>query len=238
VNAKKRKLSPVAASVVVVVVALLFLAAGMFVLVLPQQDKAKSISKEIASTQQQIVQARALAEQKPAQPIQVADLFKLVKAMPDRLDMPGILLQLNQTASDSGIEFDSISPSPAAPGTGYQVVPIALEFNGNFYDLNDFLFRLRNLVSVRGGKLGATGRLFSVGSIDFAEGESGFPNIHASLHVNAYVYGTGVPASTVTPTTTPATTTSTTPGTTTPGTTTTTPAPASSSPPVASGVTP
>jgi len=236
VNAKKRKLSPVAASVVVGVVALVVLAAGLFLLVLPQQDKAKSISKEIAATQQQIVQARALAEQKPAQPIRVADLFKLVKAMPDRLDMPGILLQLNQTASDSGIEFDSISPSPATPGTGYQVVPIALEFNGNFYDLNDFLFRLRNLVSVRGGKLGATGRLFSVGSIDFAEGQSGFPNIHAQLHVNAYVYGTGVPASTVAPPPTPATT-STTPATTTPGTTTT-PAPASSTPPVASGVAP
>ena len=235
-NAKKRKLSPVAASVVVAVVALLFLAAGMFLLVLPQRDKAASLKKQIAATQQQIVQARALAEQKPAQPIRVADLFKLVKAMPDRLDMPGILLQLNQTASDSGIEFDSISPSPATPGTGYQVVPIALEFNGNFYDLNDFLFRLRNLVSVRGGKLGATGRLFSVGSIDFAEGQSGFPNIHAQLHVNAYVYGTGVPASTVAPPPTPATT-STTPATTTPATTTT-PAPASSTPPVASGVAP
>ncbi len=236
-NAKKRKLSPVAASVVVGLFALVILAGGMFLLVLPQRDKAASLTKEIASTQQQIVQARALAEQKPAQPIHVADLFKLVKAMPDRLDMPGILLQLNQTASDSGIEFDSISPTPAAPGTGYQVVPISLEFNGNFYDLNDFLFRLRNLVSVRGGKLGATGRLFSVGSIDFAEGESGFPNIHATLHVNAYVYGTGVPASTVAPaTTTPATTTTGTSTTT--STTTTTPAPVTPPPAVASGVTP
>ena len=150
-NAKKRKLSPVAASVVVGVVALVVLAASLFLLVLPQQDKAKSISKEIAATQQQIVQARALAEQKPAQPIRVADLFKLVKAMPDRLDMPGILLQLNQTASDSGIEFDSIAPTDVSAGTGYQIVPIALEFNGNFYDLNDFLFRLRNLVSGKWG---------------------------------------------------------------------------------------
>ena len=235
-NAKKRKLSPATTSVIVAVFALLILGAGVFLLVLPERHNAAGLAKEIASTQQQITQARALAEQKPAQPIHVADLFKLVKAMPDRLDMPGILLQLNQTASDSGIEFDSISPSPATPGTGYQVVPIALEFNGNFYDLNDFLFRLRNLVSVRGGKLGATGRLFSVGSIDFAEGQSGFPNIHAQLHVNAYVYGTGVPASTVAPPPTPATT-STTPATTTPGTTTT-PAPASSTPPVASGVAP
>src|SRR5207245_1434193 len=129
--------------------ALLILGAGVFLLVLPERHQAASLTKEIASTQQQIAQARALAEQKPAQPIHVADLFRLVKAMPDRLDMPGILLQLNQTASDSGIEFDSITPSPATAGANFQIAPIQLEFTGNFYDLNDFLFRLRNLVTVR-----------------------------------------------------------------------------------------
>jgi len=233
VNAKKRKLSPVTASVIVGVFALLLLVAGMFLLVLPQRHKASSLTKEIAATQQQIAQARALAEQKPAQPIHVADLFKLVKAMPDRLDMPGILLQLNQTASDSGIEFDSISPSAASPGTNYQVVPISLDFTGNFYDLNDFLFRLRNLVTVRGGQLGATGRLFAVQSVDFSEGAGGFPNIKATLHVNAYVYGTGAPAPTVAPPAPPAP-----PGATTPTTPdTTTPAP-ETPPAVASGVTP
>jgi len=229
VNAKMRKLSPATTSVIVAVFALLILGAGVFLLVLPERHNAAGLAKEIASTQQQITQARALAEQKPAQPIHVADLFKLVKAMPDRLDMPGILLQLNQTASDSGIEFDSIMPSPATAGANFQIVPIQLEFSGNFYDLNDFLFRLRNLVTVRGGKLGATGRMFSVQAIDFAEGADGFPNIHATLHVSAYVYGTGAPASTVTP---PAPAT---PPTTTGGTTT----PAASPPPaVASGVSP
>ena len=226
-NAGKRKLSPVSASVIVAVFALAILAGGIFLLIMPERDKAASLTKDVASTNQQISQARALAEQKPAQPIHVADLFKLVKAMPDRLDMPGILLQLNQTASDSGIEFDSITPSPAGPGATYQIVPIQLEFSGNFYDLNDFLFRLRNLVSVRGGKLGATGRLFAVESIDFAEGPGGFPNIHATLHVNAYVYGTGAPASTtVAPPPLPATPTD---------TTATIPAPTSTTPAVASG---
>jgi hypothetical protein len=236
VKTKQRKLSPVAASVVVGVVAAAVLGAGMFLLVLPQQDKAASITKEIAATEKQIQDARALATQKPAVPIHVADLFRLVKAMPDRLDMPGILLQLNQTASDSGITFNSISPAPASGASGFQTVPITVEFNGNFYDLNDFLFRLRNLVTVRGGKLGASGRLFSVQTIEFAEGSTGFPSIHATLHLNAYVYGTGAPASTVTPapTTAPTTTGATT--TTAPAGTTSTPAP-TPPPAVASGAT-
>jgi hypothetical protein len=229
-NTKKRKLSPAAASALVGVIALVVLLIGMFTVVLPQKNTAASLTKEIAATQQQIVQARALATQKPAQPIRVANMFKLVKAMPDELDMTGIMLQLNQTANDAGIEFDTITPGVSVPATGYQTVPISLTFNGNYYALTDFLFRLRSLVTVRGGALGTTGRLFTVKTIGFGAGVGGFPNIAASLSIVAYVYGTGAPPVVAAPT--PSSTTTTT------GTTDTTAPPASTTPaPVASGVT-
>jgi len=98
-------------------------------------------------------------------------------------------------------------------------VPITVVFDGNFFQLTDFLFRLRNLVDVRRGALAADGRLFTVDSIQFAEGQLKFPQIHASLTVDAFIYGTGATVSAPPQTTVPATTT-TTPGTTTPGTTT------------------
>lgn len=205
-NVKKRKLSPPAAMAVVVSVALVVLVAGLFALVLPQRDKASSLAKEIASTKDEIATARALSEQKPAQPIRVANLFKLVKAMPDQVDMTGIILQLQQTATDAGIEFDSIQPVTPQPGASFTVVPINLSFNGNYYSLTDFLFRLRNLVAVRGGALSATGRLFSVGTLDFGPGAVGFPSVSARLTVDAFVYGTSAvpsaaPAATSTETT-------------------------------------
>jgi hypothetical protein len=78
-------------------------------------------------------------------------------------------------------------------------VPISLEFTGNFYDLNDFLFRLRSLVAVRGGALQASGRLFSVDSLEFTQGSGGFPNISAKINVKAYVYGTGAAPAPTTP---------------------------------------
>lgn len=236
----KRKLSPVAASVLVGIVALLVLIVGMFVLVLPQKSHASKLGKDIEATQAQIVQARALAEQKPAQPIRYADLFKLVKAMPDQVDMTGIILQLQQTATDAGISFDSIQPQGPGVIAGYEKVPISLSFIGNYYGLADFLFRLRNLVAVRGGALAATGRLFSVDSIDFSSDPNAFPEISAKVLVNAYVYGTGALPSTGAPSTSAPTTpptTTTTPTTTTPTTTTTTPTDVST-PPIASGVTP
>lgn len=192
-KATKPKTSPLVASILVGLVGVLVLAGGVFLIVLPQRHEASSLTEEIDATEQQIATARVAAARKPPAPIRVANLFKLVKAMPDKEDMPGLLLQLNQTASDAGIVFDSITPQQPAPATGFSKVPINLEFTGNFYDLNDFVYRLRSLVAVRTGTLYATGRLFSIDSIEFSEGAGGFPNIAAKVTLAAYVYGTSVP---------------------------------------------
>ena len=103
--------------------------------------------------------------------------------------MPGILLELPRIADETGIRFKSITPQPALPVAAYQVVPIDVAFDGSFYALSDFLFRLRTLVTVRRGELHAAGRLFSVASVDFAESDRGFPLLAATLKLNAYVYG-------------------------------------------------
>jgi hypothetical protein len=128
--------------------------------------------------------------------------------MPDRTDMPDLLLELSQLARDTGIRFDSISPQPNALIGSYTVLPISVTFQGNFYNLADFLYRLRSLVSVHAGRLDATGRLFSVDTLTFNESTLKFPQIQATLVIDAFVYGTGVPA-VATPTTTTTTTTTT-----------------------------
>jgi Tfp pilus assembly protein PilO len=185
----RAKPSPVA--VIGVVVGLLVYAlAGYFLLVSPQRGKAAKLKKETVATQQQIDQYRALAAQARATPpIRVAELFRLTKAMPDSVDMAGLILELSRVARDTGIQFDSITPQGAAAVTGYSNIPITLEFDGNYYELADFLFRLRNLVRVEGGQLDALGRLFVVDSISFSESTHSFPEIKASLTVHAFAYG-------------------------------------------------
>ncbi len=181
---------------------------GWFMLISPQRSKATELDTQIVDTNNAISAARALTlEAKKGAQIRVADLFRLTKAMPDQTDMPGILLQLNQVAEDSGISFEQITPSTTAmPVSGYLAIPITVEFQGNFYDLSDFLYRLRNLVDVRRGALDATGRLFAIDSIEFAEASPpGFPEIRAHLVIDAFVFGTGtaptVPGPTGAPTT-------------------------------------
>jgi Tfp pilus assembly protein PilO len=171
----------------------LFAIAGFFVLVQPQRSQANELDKKIAATQAKIeARRRAIAEaQQQAPPIRVADVFRLTKAMPEQEDIAGVLLELNQIAKDAGITFESISPQRPVPLVGYQALPINVVFNGDFYSLSDFLYRLRTLVAVRRTELHASGRVYAVDSIEFTESPRKFPYLQATLTVDAFVFGTG-----------------------------------------------
>jgi hypothetical protein len=192
VNAKKRKLSPAATAGVSIGGVLVIALAAWFLLISPQRSRAAGLDKQIADVEAQISQARsAQMEAANFKPIRSADLFRLTKAMPSDTDMSGVLLELSRVAGETGIVFESITPSAAAPTGSFRAQPIAVVFSGDFYSLADFLYRLRNLVSVQKGRLIANGRLFAVDKLQFIEGESGFPRIKAALTISAFLYGTG-----------------------------------------------
>ncbi len=174
---------------------LLMIVLGFFVIVSPQRGKASDLKDQIADVQQQIDDAHALvAKAKNAQKVKVADLFKLTKAMPDNPDEAGVLLDINDVARVSGVEFNSINVDASVTLSTYQVIPLRLEFDGNYYALTDFLFRLRNLVDVHRGALDASGRLFAVDNLALDESTRQFPRIRAQIKIDAFVYGTGTPA--------------------------------------------
>jgi Tfp pilus assembly protein PilO len=219
IAALDKRIHYAAAAIAVVIVGVL----GHMFVVSPQGATAAKLQKQADDVQLQIYRKQAeLKEGLHPPTIQTADLFRLSRAMPDRLDMPGIILTLSDTARAAGIRFDLIEPVSGGPTvTGsYQTDRIHLLFNGDFYGLSDFLYRLRSLVAVRNGELQATGRLFNVDTVTFAVVPNSFPRINAELFVNAYIYGSTAAPATGTPpaaagTTTPPTTTTTTTTTTT-----------------------
>ncbi len=211
-----KSLHPGALIGIIVGAVLVFGLAGWFLLIRPQGAKLKDLKTQATEVQAKIdAYHQQVAAVRAAPKIEVADVYRLAKAMPDRTDMPDLLLELSQLARDTGIRFDSISPQPSVVIGSYQVLPISVTFIGNFYNLADFLYRVRSLVRVSAGRLDATGRLFSVDTLTFNESPLKFPQIQASLVIDAFVYGTGTPASVVNTTPTP-TSTSTTSTTTTP----------------------
>jgi Tfp pilus assembly protein PilO len=199
------------------------LAVAYFALIRPKATEAAKLDEEIAGLEAEAAVARpATPTEKPRVQIDVADLFRLAKAMPDGSDMAGIMLELNGMAASAGITFISIQPGEPVSFTDSSALPINLTFHGNYYDLTDFLYRMRNLVTVKDGVLGASGRLYTLDALDLHEApEQKFPMIEAVLTLSAYSYGAAaIPSVPGAPVTTDTTSTTTTGSTTTETTTT------------------
>jgi type IV pilus assembly protein PilO len=200
-------------AVAVVAPALLIVAAiAFFLIVKPRMDESSSLDERIAEFQAKVDVALAAQRTPRGEAIKVADLFRLTKAMPDTTDMSSVILELNAVATASGVDFISIAPqAPVAREGGFLAAPIKLTFEGSYYDLTDFLFRLRNLVIVRDGELESAGRLFTLDALDLHEGSLGFPQVQAAITVSAYSYSPA-PAAAAPGATPPATTTTPVPG--------------------------
>lgn len=242
-TARFASLSPRAQVALVSGALVLVLVVGYFALIAPKKSEAAALKDKTAAVQQQIDSNRSAAFSQALPAVRSASVFSLAKAMPNQLETPNVILQLNQLALDSGISFDSISPGGAADASAvtststtgtsdpFAAQPITVQFTGSYYNLLAFLQRLRNLVRIENGHLNATGRLFDVSDIEFGQPDSPktFPVVKATLTVNAFVpqsqSATSVPGSTDTSST----------ATTTTGTTTTTSNPTSASPATSGG---
>lgn len=231
-TARLASLSPRAQGAVIAGVLLVVVLLGYFAVIAPKRSTAADLKKQTAAVQKQIDENRSTAFTKALPAVRAANIFKLTQAMPSQLDTPDVILQLNQLAEDSGLSFDQIQPTSTDSSTltpePFAVQPIQVQFTGNFYNLLAFLQRLRNLVRVENGNLFTAGRLFDVTNVTFAAGSKGFPQIQATLTINAFV--PQAPASTaVVPGSTDTTSTTTT------GTTTTTSNPTSAAPSTSGG---
>jgi Tfp pilus assembly protein PilO len=230
------------AQVAVVAVALVLVAViGYFVLISPRHSTASSLKNQTAAVQAQIAANRSTAFTQALPAVRSATIFSLTQAMPSKLDTPDVILQLDGLAQDSGISFDQIQPgssgttstqaTPDATVTTdpFAAEPIQVKFTGSFYNLLAFLQRLRNLVRVQNGNLFTAGRLFDVTNVTFAEGAAGWPQVQATLTIDAFVPQAPAAATTVPTADSTSTTTSTT------STTTTTSNPTSAAPSTSGG---
>lgn len=186
---------------------LVVLVGGYMTLVSPKQSKAASLRSEVADTQSKLSAALAAAHH-PNRSSQsdAPDAFRLSKAMPDSVDIAGAILDLNTTARRTGIVLDGLTPAqPAEATNGYQSVPIQVMLHGRYGQFTNFLGALKQLVVVRDGNVKARGRLFGVDSIQFAAGTDGFPQLTATLQLQAYTYSpaAATPPSSSQTTTTP-----------------------------------
>jgi Pilus assembly protein, PilO len=167
------------------------LAAAWFLAVSPQRSKASGLKQDVASAQQQLDARRAaLAAPNAAVKVKANDLYRLTKALPDTLDMAGVLLDINRLAGRHKLEFNSLLPGVAEPRTGYLAQPLSLVVQGRYADVSKFLGDLRKLVRVRKGRLDARGRAYSASDVTISEADGGleFPNVKAAITVQSFTF--------------------------------------------------
>src|SRR5207248_809165 len=88
--------SPISPAMIAIVVGavLLFGLAGWFLVVHPQSGKVANLKRQATDVQEKIdAYNQQVAAARSAPKIEVADVYRLAKAMPDKTDMPDLLLE-------------------------------------------------------------------------------------------------------------------------------------------------
>ncbi|MCP9484380.1 MAG: type 4a pilus biogenesis protein PilO [Gaiellaceae bacterium MAG52_C11] len=171
---------------------LLVLLVGWFGIVSPQRSKAADLSVKIEEAETQLVVAQSLV--RGALPSESkAELATLRKAIPDEVEMSGILRQLSGASAATRVRITAITPQPAVSVGAADVVAMTVGVEGRYFGIRNFLRSLRDGADIRRDKVKGSGRLFAVDSIQFAGGDT-TGNVKATLSVAAFVFRGTVPA--------------------------------------------
>jgi len=204
VKARVDALSPRVILALVAGGVLVYTLAVWFLVVSPKRSEATGLTGEIAAAEMRLAQAQITANRPSKGAATVADVFRLAKAMPSSADQPGLVLELDRLARSSGVTLGSITPKEPESGVvveGATMILVTVVVDGSYREITRFLTGTRRLVTVRRGKLRATGRLFTVQSVELSESNTaGFPHLDGTITLNAYFYdGPIVPPSPPTP---------------------------------------
>ena len=151
-----------------------------FVLYSPTSSDLSDTKNQVAEAQQHKQEleneVRQLKELSRNAPQQEADLRALNAAVPQNPDLGEFILQANNIATASGVDWLSISPSPPVANSNgpNSMIALSIQIDGGFFQLLDYLNRLEDLdrlvivdnVSISTGGSAGTGATGSTGATD------------------------------------------------------------------------
>lgn len=178
--------------------------AWFFLFYNPLRKESSDLGRQIEETRQQVTEAEneltRLKGYEKTSPQTRADLLRLNKMLPSQSGIPSIIIELTRTAEEAGLDFVSIQPGEIAPGQPFSVQTMTLAFSGQYFDLEDFLFRLESYVEYRNNAFLVTGRLLQVSVLSVTGGAQAGEPLQIQLTVNAYLWSTpGSSTANVTP---------------------------------------
>ena len=130
--------------------AVLLAALVLVLLVLPAFQQLRTYDDQIAAADQQISQAQALLAQRQEIKARSAETeakrVRLANQMPETPELPSLIIELQDTVNEAGLEFASLTPSePTQAEAGYSEITMAMLVKGTWQDTVDLLQRLPKL---------------------------------------------------------------------------------------------
>lgn len=146
--------------IVVAAIAVIMLA------IVPKFQEAQNVRGQIMTAETELSTAEALLSRRQSVKAQAAatevELMQIANQLPDSPQLPSVIIELQDAANAAGVELPSINVSeladapPAEDGTSqpFHVLPLTIEYTGQWGDMIDFSRRLAKLQ--RGVRVTAT----------------------------------------------------------------------------------
>lgn len=154
-----------------------------FVLVLrPQAARIADTKKQTQAQLQRISQLNLELRQLQALQQQAPQLRaraqRVDTAIPNDPQLAPFILQVQDAATRSAIDWLAVSPSPPAPGQQADILEInvSMNVNGGYFQIQDFLARLETL-----------GRAVKISGVTLGAGPNVLPQLAASLTMTMFV---------------------------------------------------
>ncbi len=133
-------------AIVIVVIGFYFLLLSPLLQSLNEQAQAREDKQaQLEQVQQEVNELEEVRRNSPEIERQLLELSKRVPTQPQ---IPTLVVQMEEIADASVVTQLSVEPGDAAAPAGggdYQVVPVTMQFNGTYDQMQDFLLRTRNL---------------------------------------------------------------------------------------------
>jgi Tfp pilus assembly protein PilO len=185
--------------IIAAVIGVVIIVAWYFLLFSPQKSDLASLDDQIAADQSALSQAqqelaRLKSYQKTAPQAEV-DIVRVSKMLPEAEGIPSLIVELTKTADASGVTINSITRGTTSEGTPFGIQTVTLQMTGQFFDIEDFLYRVEDYVRFQNTSYSVTGRLIDMANVTLTGGAStstgttSTPPLTVSLTMNAYLWG-------------------------------------------------
>ncbi len=132
--------------IVLLVVIYYFLLLSPLLQRLDEQAQARETKQgQLEQVQQQVNELEQVRRNSPDIERQLLELSKRIPAQPQ---IPTLVVQVQEIAAASGVTQLTVDPEPSTSPEGggdYRVVPVTMQFNATYDEMQDFLLRTRNL---------------------------------------------------------------------------------------------